>query len=98
VARVRVAGKAHRLHERSRFDVRTRAVALRRSDLNCLQAVNIRRMNFQAVLFDCDGVLVDSEPITNAVLRDMLEERGWAMSPERTLSLLRGQSRQRSQG
>jgi HAD superfamily hydrolase (TIGR01509 family) len=38
-------------------------------------------MNFQAVLFDCDGVLVDSEPITNGVLRDMLEERGWAMSP-----------------
>jgi len=25
---------------------------------------------------------VDSEPITNAVLRDMLEERGWVMSPE----------------
>ena len=23
-----------------------------------------------------DGVLVDSEPITNGVLRDMLEERG----------------------
>ena len=38
-------------------------------------------MNFQAVLFDCDGVLVDSEPITNGVLRDMLEERGWVMSP-----------------
>ena len=37
-------------------------------------------MNFQAVLFDCDGVLVDSEPITNGVLRDMLEERGWATS------------------
>lgn len=39
-------------------------------------------MNFQAVLFDCDGVLVDSEPITNGVLRDMLAERGWAMSSE----------------
>ena len=39
-------------------------------------------MNFQAVLFDCDGVLVDSEPITNALLRDMLAERGWVMSRE----------------
>jgi len=39
-------------------------------------------MTFEAVLFDCDGVLVDSEPITNGVLRDMLEERGWAMSAE----------------
>ena len=37
-------------------------------------------MKFDAVLFDCDGVLVDSEPITNGVLRDMLEERGWTLS------------------
>ena len=37
-------------------------------------------MKFEAILFDCDGVLVDSEPITNGVLRDMLEERGWAMT------------------
>lgn len=37
-------------------------------------------MVFDAVLFDCDGVLVDSEPITNRVLRDMLEARGWRIS------------------
>ena len=37
-------------------------------------------MNFEAILFDCDGVLVDSEPIVNRVLRDMLEEAGWAMT------------------
>lgn len=37
---------------------------------------------FDAVLFDCDGVLVDSEPITNGVLREMLEECGWSMSRE----------------
>jgi HAD superfamily hydrolase (TIGR01509 family) len=39
-------------------------------------------MKFDAVLFDCDGVLVDSEPLTNGVLRDMLEERGWILSLE----------------
>ncbi len=39
-------------------------------------------MKFAAVLFDCDGVLVDSEPITNGVLREMLNERGWAISQE----------------
>jgi HAD superfamily hydrolase (TIGR01509 family) len=44
--------------------------------------MKIETMNYVAVLFDCDGVLVDSEPITNGVLRDMLEERGWAMTQE----------------
>ena len=39
-------------------------------------------MRFEAVLFDCDGVLVDSEPITNGVLRTMLAEAGWVMSAE----------------
>jgi HAD superfamily hydrolase (TIGR01509 family) len=34
---------------------------------------------FEAVLFDCDGVLVDSEPITNGVLREMLNEAGWRL-------------------
>jgi HAD superfamily hydrolase (TIGR01509 family) len=37
-------------------------------------------MKFSAILFDCDGVLVDSEPLTNSVLRDMLEESGWSMT------------------
>jgi HAD superfamily hydrolase (TIGR01509 family) len=35
---------------------------------------------FGAVLFDCDGVLVDSEPITNGVLQLMLCELGWQMT------------------
>ena len=35
---------------------------------------------FAAVLFDCDGVLVDSEPITGQVLCRMLAERGWVMT------------------
>jgi HAD superfamily hydrolase (TIGR01509 family) len=39
-------------------------------------------MKYKAVLFDCDGVLVDSEPITNGLLRDMLEEQGWVLTPE----------------
>jgi HAD superfamily hydrolase (TIGR01509 family) len=39
-------------------------------------------MRFEAVLFDCDGILADSEPITNGVLRDMLIEQGWAISTE----------------
>ena len=37
-------------------------------------------MNFEAILFDCDGVLVDSESITCGVLRDMFEAQGWRMT------------------
>lgn len=41
---------------------------------------------FAAVLFDCDGVLVDSESITNGVLRTMLAELGWNLSPEEAVT------------
>ena len=30
-------------------------------------------MPFDLIIFDCDGVLVDSEPIADRVLREMLE-------------------------
>lgn len=39
-------------------------------------------MKFDAVLFDCDGVLVDSEPITNGVLRELLAEAGWVLTAQ----------------
>ncbi|MEY2621862.1 MAG: hypothetical protein RIT26_1682 [Pseudomonadota bacterium] len=45
---------------------------------------------FDAVLFDCDGVLVDSEPITNGVLHTMLQERGWNLSPGQCWDLFVG--------
>jgi beta-phosphoglucomutase-like phosphatase (HAD superfamily) len=47
---------------------------------------------FEAVLFDCDGVLVDSESITNGVLRDMLEEQGWKLSAEECMRLFIGKA------
>ena len=40
------------------------------------------------MLFDCDGVLVDSEPITSRVLAGMLTELGWAISTEETMRIL----------
>lgn len=45
---------------------------------------------FDAVLFDCDGVLVDSETITNRVLCAMLNEAGWALSAQECLQLFIG--------
>jgi len=44
------------------------------------------------VLFDCDGVLVDSEPITNAVLRDMLEELGWKLTSAECMRIFLGKA------
>ena len=49
-------------------------------------------MNFEAVLFDCDGVLVDSEPITNGVLRDMLAELGWTLTPDECMRFFVGKA------
>lgn len=43
-------------------------------------------MKFDAVLFDCDGVLVDSEPITNRILREMLAELGWQLTPQECMA------------
>jgi len=37
-------------------------------------------LKFDAVLFDCDGVLVDSEALTCQVVRDLLKERGRHMT------------------
>jgi len=49
-------------------------------------------MKFEAVLFDCDGVLVDSEPLTIGVLRDLLAESGWAMAQAECMRLFVGKT------
>jgi HAD superfamily hydrolase (TIGR01509 family) len=51
-----------------------------------------RTSRFDAVLFDCDGVLVDSEPITIGVLRDMLEELGWPLTQAECMRLFIGKA------
>jgi len=48
--------------------------------------------HFDAVLFDCDGVLVDSEAITNGVLCEMLNETGWPLSAEECLRIFIGKT------
>jgi HAD superfamily hydrolase (TIGR01509 family) len=47
---------------------------------------------FAAVLFDCDGVLVDSEPITNRVLAEMLGELGWKLTVEESMRIFTGKA------
>ncbi len=47
-------------------------------------------MKFDAILFDCDGVLVDSEGITIGVLRELLGEMGWQLSQQECMGYFVG--------
>ena len=49
-------------------------------------------MQFEAILFDCDGVLVDSELITNRVLHAMLNESGWVLSEDDCMRIFIGKT------
>jgi len=45
---------------------------------------------FECVIFDCDGVLVNSEPLANEVLASHATALGWSMDAERSLQLFKG--------
>lgn len=45
---------------------------------------------FELVIFDCDGVLVDSEPISNRVLAECLTEIGLPTSAEQSMQTYMG--------
>jgi HAD superfamily hydrolase (TIGR01509 family) len=44
--------------------------------------VNINNMNTKCIIFDCDGVLVDTEKIGNGILLSMAAEHGFEMKIE----------------
>lgn len=46
----------------------------------------------ESVIFDCDGVLVDSERAANAVLAGLIGELGISTTPEQTMSTYMGRS------
>jgi HAD superfamily hydrolase (TIGR01509 family) len=46
------------------------------------QALRARRVPLRLLIFDCDGVLVDSEPVANRVVAAELTRLGWPMTPE----------------
>ena len=46
------------------------------------------------IIFDCDGVLVDSEHIATRVLQNVLDEAGWTLSEAETEKRFMGRSRQ----
>ena len=47
-------------------------------------------MTVDLVIFDCDGVLVDSEPASDRVISDFLTENGLPVSPAEVHSLFVG--------
>jgi HAD superfamily hydrolase (TIGR01509 family) len=47
-----------------------------------LQALRARREPLRLMIFDCDGVLVDSEPLVNRVVAAELTHLGWPMTGE----------------
>lgn len=47
------------------------------------------------IIFDCDGVLVDSERLSHLVLREMIAEYGTELTLEATLALFMGTSTER---
>ena len=47
-------------------------------------------MSCELVIFDCDGVLVDSEPISNRVLAADISAAGWAMTTEACIRRFKG--------
>lgn len=49
-------------------------------------------MGWEAIIFDCDGVLVDSEPISNRVFHKHLTAIGLQMSIEETMDTFVGRS------
>jgi HAD superfamily hydrolase (TIGR01509 family) len=49
-------------------------------------------VSWDLVIFDCDGVLVDSEPIANRILTEMLNELGLPIGPTETRAAFVGRS------
>ncbi|MEO1715716.1 MAG: HAD-IA family hydrolase [Planctomycetota bacterium] len=44
----------------------------------------------ELIIFDCDGVLVDTEPTTNRLLAEVVTEAGWAVSTEDSIRMFKG--------
>src|SRR5260221_13504082 len=47
-------------------------------------------MSIELVIFDCDGVLVDSEPVVNQVLIEFVAEFGLILELHEAVTLFRG--------
>ncbi len=49
-------------------------------------------LNYKCIIFDCDGILVDSEPISNRILIELARPYGLKMEEEEGIRILSGHS------
>ena len=52
----------------------------------------LKNKAYQLVIFDCDGTLVDSEPVTNGLVAQMIQERGISVSRADCLEMFAGKT------
>ncbi len=55
-----------------------------------MKTISLR--NYDLIIFDCDGTLVDSEPISNKVIAEMITELGYPITAEASYQTFRGTS------
>jgi HAD superfamily hydrolase (TIGR01509 family) len=55
-----------------------------------LQLMTCRNAPLRLVIFDCDGVLVDSEPVSNRLLAEHLTRAGWPISAQESTDRFTG--------
>ena len=55
-----------------------------------LELMQGRRAPLRLVIFDCDGVIVDSEPVAARVVAEALTDEGWPISPDESDRLFLG--------
>lgn len=48
--------------------------------------------NANLIIFDCDGVLVDTEPLTNRVLAQTVSEAGWEIDAQYSVTHFKGRN------
>jgi beta-phosphoglucomutase-like phosphatase (HAD superfamily) len=56
------------------------------------RASSSARRSFELVIFDCDGVLVDSEPLVNRIEAERVSQLGWLLSPEQARARFKGRT------
>jgi HAD superfamily hydrolase (TIGR01509 family) len=57
-----------------------------------LAALAARQVPLKLVIFDCDGVLIDSEAMASELTASMVTEAGWALTPLEAMRLFVGLS------